>query len=110
MVTVPLISVFRTLRCFHDALRCRYKIYNSVDGATENMSSHSISRIVVARGSVPFFINIRTEQYSAFTLSLQNPYQQSVKQAHDAFFALMPQRDIIMQTGHVCVCDCTQQQ
>jgi len=70
------------------------------------MFSHSIARIVVAWGTVRFFINIRMEQYSVFTLSFQNSYQQSVKQARDAFFALMPQRDIIMQTGHVCVCVC----
>jgi len=106
MVIVPFISVLRTLRCFDDALRCRNKTYNSVDGTREKMFSHSIARIVVAWGTVRFFINIRMEQYSVFTLSFQNSYQQSVKQARDAFFALMPQRDIIMQTGHVCVCVC----
>jgi hypothetical protein len=26
--------------------------------------------------------------------------------AHAAFLALMPQRDIIMQTEHVCICVC----
>ena len=69
------------------------------------MFSHSVARIVVAGGTVRFFTNIHMKKTIQYLRSRsKTPYQQSVKQAHSAFFASVQQRDIIMQTEHVCVC------
>jgi hypothetical protein len=81
--------------------------YNFVDCTTEKILSQSNPCTVAAWGIARFFTNIYMKYYSVFTFMFQNFTPTKREKAHAAFFALMPQRDIIMQNerarARVCV-------